>query len=243
MNVQRWIVVAGAALAAVGILMEAASGSGHRFGWWDFRDGFALLRYGVYVSLAAAGVLAIGGIVAAVQTRWRLLALAALGLVMSGAAALLPISHRHFVGDPPVIHDISTDLDDPPAFVAVLPLRKNALNPAAYGGPEVAAEQRRAYPDIKPLDLALPPSEAFRRAEQAARAIGWEIVTVVPAEGRIEATARTFWFRFADDVVIRVRARDGGSRVDVRSVSRVGRGDLGANARRVRAYLGRVAAG
>ena len=79
--------------------------------------------------------------------------------------------------------------------------------------------------------------DAFIRAERAARAQGWEMVAVVPAEGRIEATETTRWFGFKDDVVIRVRPAAAGSRVDVRSVSRVGRGDVGTNARRVRAFL------
>ena len=240
MNIRALTIGLGIAAAAAGILMEASAGPGHRLGWWEFRDGFAVVRYGVYVSLAAMGVLAIGCIVAAVQRQWRPFALAAIVLVASGVAAFLPISLRHFSGDPPPIHDISTDIDEPPLFVAVLALRKDAPNTAAYGGPEVAAHQRRAYPDIRPLDIAAPPTETMQRAEQAARAMGWEIVAVVPAEGRIEATARTPWFGFADDVVVRVRPRDGGSRIDVRSVSRIGRGDLGANAKRVRAYLGRL---
>ena len=170
------------------------------------------------------------------STRWWFVAA---GLAL---AVALPVAYHYFVKYRPLIHDISTDLDDPPVFVAVLPLRKNAFNAADHGGPAVAAEQRRAYPDVKPLDLAAAPAEALRRAEQAARAMGWEIVAVVPEAGRIEATARTRWLRFADDVVIRVRAREGGSRVDMRSVSRLGLGDLGTNARRVRDYLGRVAA-
>jgi hypothetical protein len=83
----------------------------------------------------------------------------------------------------PPIHDISTDTDDPPPFVAVAPLRKDARNAVEYGGPEVAAQQRKAYPDIAPASLSLPPGQAFARAEEAARAQGWEIVAVVPAEG------------------------------------------------------------
>ena len=169
--------------------------------------------------------------------RWQVI-VAGLALVVA-----LPVAYHYVVKYLPLIHDISTDTEDPPAFVAVLPLRKDASNPADYGGPAVAAEQRRAYPEVRPLDLAVPPQEAIRRAEAAARAMGWEIVAVVPAAGRIEATARTRWLKFADDVVIRVRTHAGGSRIDVRSVSRLGLGDLGTNARRVRDYLARVAAG
>ena len=81
------------------------------------------------------------------------------------------------------------------------------------------------------------PADAFKRALQAARDMGWEIVAADAAAGRIEATDTTFWFGFKDDVVIRVEADGAGSRVDLRSVSRVGVGDVGANAARIRAYL------
>ena len=78
-------------------------------------------------------------------------------------------------------------------------------------------------------------------ALEAARASGWEIVAAVPQERRIEAVATTFWFGFKDDIVVRIRPAPGGSRIDVRSVSRVGRSDLGTNAKRIRAFLGRLA--
>jgi hypothetical protein len=73
-----------------------------------------------------------------------------------------------------------------------------------------------------------------------AQELGWEIVAVDPAAGRVEATATTLWFGFKDDIVVRVRRADGGAQVDVRSVSRLGGGDLGANAARVRAFLERL---
>lgn len=143
--------------------------------------------------------------------------------------------------DLPLIHDISTDTSDPPRFVAVLPLRAGAANPAEYD-PTVAPLQRAAWPDLAPLDLPLPPAAALERAERVAQAMGWQLVAVVPAEGRLEATATTPLMRFKDDVVVRIVARGDGSRVDVRSVSRLGVGDLGTNARRIREFLARLAA-
>jgi uncharacterized protein (DUF1499 family) len=116
-------------------------------------------------------------------------------------------------------------------------LRAAAANPAAYGGAQIAAQQAAAFPDIAPLETALPPPRAFDLALAAAQEMGWRIVAAEPATGRIEATDRTFWFGFTDDVVVRIRAADGGSRIDVRSTSRVGVGDAGTNAARVRAYL------
>jgi hypothetical protein len=137
----------------------------------------------------------------------------------------------------PPIHDITTDTRRPPQFVAILPLRAAAPNPAAYGAPVVARAQAAAYPDLRTHRMDAASADAFKRALQATRDMGWEIVAADAAAGRIEATDTTFWFGFKDDVVIRVEADGAGSRVDLRSVSRVGVGDVGANAARIRAYL------
>ena len=137
----------------------------------------------------------------------------------------------------PHIHDITTDVTHPPQFVAVLPLRAGSPNGVAYGGREIAELQRKAYPDIEPLVLRAPPGAASARARDAAEALGWAIVAADSATGRLEATATTFWFGFKDDIVVRVTPEGSGSRVDVRSVSRVGRSDLGTNARRIREFL------
>jgi uncharacterized protein (DUF1499 family) len=106
----------------------------------------------------------------------------------------------------------------------------------------VAAQQKRGYPDLGPATFAAPPDRVLAAAEVAARERAWEIVAVVPAEGRLEATASTPWFGFKDDVVVRVERAGTGSRVDVRSKSRVGRSDLGVNARRIRDFLAALAA-
>ena len=114
------------------------------------------------------------------------------------------------------------------------PTRRNTADP------EIAAQQRQAYPDVVPLVLESPADVAFGRALEAARGMGWEIVAADSSAGRIEATATTAWFGFKDDVVVRVTPEDGRSRVDVRSVSRVGMSDVGTNAARIRAYLARL---
>jgi uncharacterized protein (DUF1499 family) len=140
----------------------------------------------------------------------------------------------------PPIHDITTDTENPPVFVSILPLRKDAPNTADYGGPEIAAKQKAAYPDLVPAMLPLPPPQAFEQALRTARTMGWTIVNSSPGEGRIEATDTTFWFGFKDDIVIRIAAGNQGSRIDVRSVSRVGRSDVGTNAKRIRTFLERL---
>lgn len=227
----------GLVLAVVAGLLELIAGPGHRFGLWSFETGFALLRWAVYGGIAAAA-LSFAGLIAAPllghrRGMFRALAGIVIGLVVVG----IPWSwYRTAQGVPP-IHDVTTDTEDPPRFLAVRPLRADAPNPSAYGGDEVAAQQREAYPDIRPVTTSLAPAAAFDAALAAAQEMDWEIVAADEAEGRIEAVDETFWFGFKDDIVVRVRAADDGSRIDVRSVSRVGKSDLGKNAARIRAYL------
>jgi uncharacterized protein (DUF1499 family) len=118
-----------------------------------------------------------------------------------------------------------------------LELRADAANSAEYGGADIAVQQQQAYPDIQPLELNTPPSAVFNAALHAIRKLGWDIVAQNQQQGLIEATDTTFWFGFKDDVVIRITAQNSGSRVDIRSVSRVGRSDVGANAARIRAFI------
>jgi uncharacterized protein (DUF1499 family) len=217
-----------AVLAAACALLAAL---GVWFGLWTFRTGFTLLRYGAYGGIAA-GLLAI---VALAIGRSRVQAGVALAIAL--AVVGLPWSWQQQARAVPPIHDISTDLDDPPAFVAVVPLRADAPNPVEYAGAETAAQQRAAYPDLRSVRLTVPPAEALTRAERAAGALGWAIVAVAPDDGRLEASDTTFWFRFTDDIVVRVRPDGDGSLVDVRSKSRVGRSDVGTNAARIRRFL------
>ncbi len=137
----------------------------------------------------------------------------------------------------PGIHDISTDVKNPPLFVAVVALRGASSNPAEYLDDGTAEQQLEAYPDIQTLIVERPTDQVFDAAEDAARALGWEIVAANRDSGRIEATDTTFWFGFKDDVVIRLTPRGSGTNVDIRSKSRVGRGDMGANAARIRRFL------
>ena len=139
----------------------------------------------------------------------------------------------------PPIHDITTDTADPPAIIAALPARQaEHAATAAYGGPATAAQQRAAFPDIVPVILPLSPAKAFDLALATAQSMPrWKITATDPAAGRIEASEASFWFGFVDDIVIRVAADGAGSRIDVRSLSRQGKGDLGVNAARVRAYI------
>jgi len=227
----------GLLLTLLGALSLLLSGAGSRWDWWDFRTGFVIFRGTLYGGLVAV-VVSLAGLVLALLARANNTALLSIGtLVVLAAVAVVPVTHLRAAGRVPPIHDISTDLDDPPRFVAVLPRRQGAPNPAEHGGPALAAQQRAGYPDLGPARFSAPAERVFARAVDVARGLGWEIVAAVPAEGRLEATDRTRWFGFRDDVVVRVRPEGAATRVDVRSVSRVGRSDLGTNARRVRGFV------
>lgn len=232
--------VCGFCLAALASLAVMLAGLGSGWGWWDFRTGFTILKWGGFGGIAAAAFSFVGAILARPGRSLRgfMLGLAglAISLVVVGVLLHWMWTARHV----PPIHDITTDTENPPAFVAVLPLRAGAANPAEYGGPEIAAQQRKGYPNLGPAMLDIPPDQAFQRALAAARDMGWKIVEANANDGRIEATDTTFWFGFKDDVVVRITPAERGSRIDVRSVSRIGRSDVGANAKRIPKYLEKV---
>jgi uncharacterized protein (DUF1499 family) len=174
----------------------------------------------------------------------RVLALPLIGALACGIAWYVPSTFQPGEGETfPPIHDVSTDLEDIPQYVAVLPLRAQAPNTVVYGGspnmtPERNAQlQRDAYPDLVPKVYDADTDAMFARALAAVDAMGWELVDANADEGRIEATATTFWLRFKDDVVIRIRPQGEGTVVDARSLSRVGGGDVGANAKRLRKFF------
>lgn len=171
-------------------------------------------------------------------------------LAVGGALALVPIVvmgvQFNAATSVPPIHDISTDLIEPPQFDAIHDVRGAGANPLSYEEEErdaLSRTQKSAYPEVQPIRTDMRPEAAFDHALETARDMGWEIVASDRDSGRIEATATTFWYGFKDDVVIRVRAMGAGSRVDLRSVSRVGESDLGTNAERIRTFIERFNTG
>jgi hypothetical protein len=224
-----------AALAAAALLL---SGPGTRWAWWDFQIGLLLFAAASVLGLLA---LLVSGIA---WMRTRPNPRAAMAAIAGAAFVLLPLVQVIGARGKPRIHDISTDLADPPRFAAVLPLRADTPNGAPDHIDEATASAQRAgYPGLSTLDLPLPADAAFAKAADAARSMEWEIVSLSPGHGIIEATATTAWFGFHDDIVVRVRPAGAHSRIDVRSTSRVGRGDAGKNADRIQRYLRLVAHG
>lgn len=171
------------------------------------------------------------------------------------AGVLLALVYAGWVGSyaiasftTPAIHDISTDLADPPGF-RTLTLRPDNLD--AIPGMDdddmkgMSPQQRwvlihqKEYDDIRSVRINEPVPSVIAKAERLAEARGWDIALALPEEGRLEATETSSLFRFKDDIVLRVKPTETGegSIVDMRSVSRVGEGDFGANAKRVRSFL------
>ena len=225
----------GLGLSLLGAVLLLAGPLGTRVGMWSFIIGFLMLGLSVLLALVGASLALVAGIKTG---QW---ALAASGIVIGLAVVSVPSAAILSARGKPAIHDITTDPDNPPLFVAILPLRTGAANPPEYLGGDVTAQQRRAYPDIQPLVLQVSAEQAFTRALAAVRDLGWNVVADDREAGRIEAVDTTFWFGFKDDIVIRVRETNpGNSRIDVRSKSRVGVGDLGTNARRIRTILDRL---
>jgi len=227
----------GLAIALLAALAGLSAGLGYRLGWWSLGTGFGLLRYAVYGAIAAMAISVLGLVLARPGGQRRGLYRALAGLVIGAVMFGVPWTYLRAARQVPPIHDITTDTQDPPLFVEILPLRAGASNPPDYGGEEIAAQQRAAFPAIQPVDTLLPPDRTFEEALATVQDQGWELVAAEPSEGRIEATDTTFWWGFKDDIVIRITPEDSGSRLDIRSESRVGISDVGTNAARVEAFL------
>ena len=222
------------AALAIGLMMFGA-----RFGLWEPIVGFRLVR--TYMNPVAFAVIGFGvaGLVYQLAVRSHEGAVKAGTASLIGLGLLAPMIFEqikpsvHF----PPIHDITTNTSNPPIFITLDDHRPGAKNTLVYGGPEVAALQRKAFPDIKPIQSTKPALDAFSEALRVAKSMGWEIVAQDPDHFRFEATARTPVYRFVDDVVVTVSSVDGESRIDIRSVSRIGRGDRGVNAMRIRKFI------
>ena len=225
MKIESWAARGAAAGSAAVILAPL----GYRIGA-PLGLAFLLLACG-FLAAAVSGLLLVLRMVRRTGLRDRE-AGAALAAVVVGA---FPVAALFPGGGAPPIHDITTDTGEPPAFVAAVAL--NAPGRTDYD-PAVAEQQRAAYPDLGPAMLPAAPPDAFDRALGVVQQMGWELLAADAGALRIEATDRSFWFGFADDIVVRVAADgEARSRIDVRSLSRVGGGDLGVNARRVREFV------
>lgn len=209
---------------------------GYRAGWLDVKSGFLSASFSI---LAAAAFALVGAFV----LLWALgrgnRAPGAGWTVVLGALPLLAMGNLILSGglSVPPIHDISTDVIDPPAYKRVLELRIKGDHSLVYGGPKLAAQQQQAYADVKTIETEFTLPAAHAKALAAVQELGWEVVADNKEAGHIEAVISSAVFGFKDDVVIRSRVGEQGVIVDLRSASRLGLSDLGANAKRIRAFI------
>ena len=215
----------------LGILLPISGAIGTRIEVWSFSTGLQMTPFGLMLSLVGL----ILGIVALIGLRrlGQRLVLSAHGAGVSLLVSLYLGSAVLMVFTVPPIHNISTDIDNPPAFTAAAELRGESDNPLAYDVKVNGPLQRQAYPEVRPLVMALARNELHGRVKRVLTEMGMEVTRDDPIAGEIEAVATTFWFGFKDDLVVRLRDVEDGTRMDLRSVSRVGMSDLGANAERI----------
>jgi len=220
------------ALAGTALVLLALGPIGWRAGWWHFRFSLlTLMPWAAYFGLAAVLVSVLALVIGLSRLDRRGITLALVALIGGGLIAYVPWHYDQIRQTVPPIHDITTDPDNPPTFVAVVPLRQGeGINSVAYEGAKVAEQQRQAYPDVVPLTVGLAPDVAFARALDTAQRMGWTIVASDKPAGGIEASQRSRWMGFTDDIIVRVTPASSGSRIDLRSSSRYGRSDFGVNA-------------
>lgn len=215
-------------LGVASIALLAVSVWGFRAGGWPWPQAYDLAGWGAWA--AGAGVIAaLAGLVVWLRRRRGGAGAVLLGLILSLPVAGLGVSFEIAARTTPPINDISTDTEDPPVFWFT-------ATPSDYPA-QNAEPQRAAYPDVRPLDMPVSADEAFTAALALVEERGWEVLSADPAESQIEAIATSRFFGFEDEVAIRVTETDTGTRIDMRSRSRLGQIDRGANARRIEAYL------
>lgn len=226
--------------ACISATLAALAVLGFRFGIINYQVAVVILIGGAALGMMAvlSAIVSVLAIITAVETKVTGAFLAITGLIL-GLAVVVPVFQTIQAGyNAPRIHDITTDLQNPPAFVAIAAIRTADHNPLDRKTPVKLAElQRAGYPDLGPLLIDKDPAQVFENAVSLVKARGWEIVAATAENGIIEAIDTTRIMGFKDDVVIRISAKEGKSAVDMRSVSRIGISDMGTNAARIKMFL------
>jgi uncharacterized protein (DUF1499 family) len=211
--------------------------------WWPLRFSlFYLLIGAIVIGVLAVIVSLIGAFMARRVSGAPGFGVALVGVLLGLVVAGYPGAHVVKARRVPPIHDITTDTANPPVFVALAQERRAAPNGLDYAGGDVTTQQKQAYPDVTTFKSTLAPADLFSRAAKLVTDDGWQLVDAAPQDGRIEATATTRMFGFKDDIVLRVRPADKGSELDMRSMSRIGRSDVGTNAARIRGFMDQLRA-
>ena len=215
-------------------LLVALPGPLYKYGVVDLGTAFTGFKFGVFAGIAALILLVLQILF---KRKTVTLGSTIMALLLSTIAIAIPLSMLNKGKSVPPIHDISTDLVNPPEFVAIAPLRADAPNPVEYAGVEVATQQRAAYPELQTLNYTQSKSELVEATKQVIDHLGWQLVNIDADQGIVEATDRTMWFGFKDDVIVRITDNGSERLVDIRSKSRVGGSDLGKNAERIHGFI------
>jgi uncharacterized protein (DUF1499 family) len=232
--------VAALSLSGVALGLLALGPLGVRLEWWPYGFGlYRLMPISGFVAAAAIGLSVLTLSLAWSRLQLRSLVMLSVAVVLGAALVYVPAQYAFRRNHLPAIHDITTDTDNPPKFSAVLAARASEhASSVEDRRPQLAQLQKAAYPDVLPVLSAASVQGAFQEALRVAKAMpGWTIVAADAAAGRIEASEQSRWFRFTDDMVIRIVADEVGSRIDMRSTSRQGTSDYGVNGARIRAYM------
>ena len=225
----------GVILLVVAGVMMAAAGPAYKAELIGLGTSFTWLRQGAQLAMGAGALGLITLVLAGVLRRWRPALVGALVSLAVVAVVALPMQMKQRAQSVPPIHDITTDMENPPVFTLLASAREEAPNAVDYPGAETARQQQMAYPYLKPITLNMPMPRAMDAAKATVQARGWEIAG--STGNTLEATATTRWFGFKDDVAIRMTETPNGVQVDMRSASRVGKSDLGINAERIQDFL------
>ena len=215
-------------------LLVALPGPLYKYGIVDLGTAFTGFKFGVFSGIAALILLVLQILF---KRKTVTFGSTIMALLLSTIAIAIPLSMLNKGKSVPPIHDISTDLVNPPEFVVIAPLRADAPNPVEYAGVEAATQQRAAYPELQTLHYPQSKSELVEATKQVIDHLGWQLVNIDANQGIIEATDRTMWFGFKDDVIVRITDNGSERLVDIRSKSRVGGSDLGKNAERIHGFI------
>ncbi len=224
--------------ALIALALVLAGLIGAHFGFAAPLVGFQLFLIGLLFGVLAL-ILGLIGLFRTRRPQWqhahgRAVVASYLGAILTALLVYLAMGAFGY----PAINDITTDFDNPPQFVHAQSLPQNHGRNLAYDKAKYAQRQQQGYRALEPLKLSMDPDAAFREASMLASEMhGWR-VTYTDAKSRsLEGVATTRLFRFKDDFVIQVRPASSGSLVEMRSKSRDGEGDVGANYKRIENFF------
>jgi len=215
-------------LGLLSLVLLAVSAWGFRANGWPWPQAYNLTGWGVWAAITGV-IMAAAALLGQLRKPRNGVIIALVGLVLSLPVAGLGLAFEIASRTTPWINDISTDTEDPPVFWFT-------ATPSDYPA-QNGAPQRATYPGVRTLDLPLSVEDAFEGALTLVQSRGWEVLSADPDESQIEAIARSRIFGFEDEVAIRFTQTDTGTAVDIRSRSRLGQTDRGANARRIQAFF------